>query len=74
MYELLIQDEVTNYEERQEAVRAAKEATSSGDGPLNASVSDGIETLNFREGKLIAYTYETRRDRRGRPERDDDPN
>ncbi|MFT5430400.1 MAG: hypothetical protein ACI9OJ_001074 [Myxococcota bacterium] len=70
MYELLIQDTTTNFEERQEAVKAAKEATSSGDGPMNASVSDGVETLSFREGKLIAYTYETRRDRRGRPERE----
>lgn len=71
MYELMVHDEVTTYESRADAVKAAKDVTAAGDGRVTASVSDGIETLSFRDGKLIAYTYETRRgDGGGRPDRD----
>ncbi|MFT7623988.1 MAG: hypothetical protein ACI9WU_003174 [Myxococcota bacterium] len=75
MYELIVHDQVTEYEARQEAVTAAKELTSSPDGPSTSTVTDGIETLNFKDGKLIAYTYETRRGEQRRPvvtEPDDD--
>jgi hypothetical protein len=61
MYELLVHDTVKNFEERAEAVKAAKELTARLDGPSTSTVTDGIETLSFREGKLVAYTYETRR-------------
>jgi|JI61114C2RNA_FD_contig_21_13577766_length_475_multi_6_in_0_out_0_1 hypothetical protein len=70
MYELVVHDQITNYEKRAEAVAAAKALTARADGPVTASVSDGVETLNFREGKLIAYTYETRRPD-GKKERDE---
>jgi len=61
MYELLFQNEVKTYGSRLEAVTAAKELTVEDDGRMTCNVSDGIETLSFRGGKLIAYTYETRR-------------
>ncbi len=61
MYELTIHDQITNFVNRAEAVAAAKTMTARADGPMTASLTDGVETLNFREGKLIAYTYETRR-------------
>ena len=68
MYELVLDDQVTSFEKRADAVKAAKEATAPPDGRPSANVSDGIETLSFRNGKLIAYSYETRTDRRQRPE------
>lgn len=61
MYELLFQNEVKTYGSRLEAVTAAKELTVEDDGRMTCNVSDGVETLSFRGGKLIAYTYETRR-------------
>ncbi len=61
MYELLVHDQVTEYDDRATAVKAAKEITTRPDGPMTSTVTDGIETLSFREGKLVAYTYETRR-------------
>lgn len=70
MYELVIHDQITHFDKRAEAVAAAKQMTARQDGPLTASVSDGVETLNFREGKLVAYTYETRRPD-GKKERDE---
>ncbi len=74
MYELIVHDQVTEYEDRWEAVVAAKELTGRPDGPVTSTVTNGIETLNFKDGKLIAYTYETRRNeqRRSREVRDDD--
>ena len=34
---------------------------------MTATVTDGVERMDFRDGKLVAYTYETRRtDRRRR--------
>ncbi len=67
MYELLVHDQVTEYEDRAEAVKAAKDLTGRPDGPLTSTVTDGIETLSFRDGKLVAYTYETRRTEQRRP-------
>lgn len=61
MYELMVHDEVTTYETRADAVKAAKDMTLGSDSRMTVSVSDGTETLSFRDGKLIAYTYETRR-------------
>lgn len=69
MYELLVHDEVTQFEERLEAVKAAKELTANPDMHGLVDVTDGIETLQYRDGKLVAYTYETRRSNRRRPER-----
>jgi hypothetical protein len=66
MYEMVVNDQVTSFGERSEAVLAAKELTSQPDRNATANVSDGIETLSFRNGKLIAYSYETRMDRRHR--------
>ena len=70
MYEMVVDDQVTKFKERAEAVKAAKEATAQPEGRANANVSDGIETLSFRNGKLIAYSYETRTDRRQRSDYD----
>jgi len=60
MYELQAQEQVTQYESRADAVKAAKEITSQLEGPSSSTVTDGIETMNFQNGKLIAYAYETR--------------
>jgi hypothetical protein len=74
MYELTYQNEVRTFEERMEAVQAAKDLTSGVDGRSTVNVTDGVETLSYRDGKLVAYTYETRRTE-GRPEgRDFDSN
>ena len=61
MYEVVIRNDVVKYETRIEAVKAAKDATLSSDGRITVTVTDGTETLSFRDGKLVAYTYETRR-------------
>jgi len=74
MYEMVVDDQVTSFKKRADAVKAAKEATAQPEGRATANVSDGIETLSFRNGKLIAYSYETRTDRRQRPEQDDSKN
>ena len=66
MYEVLVNDQVREFESRAEAVRVAKEVTAAPDGPATSTVTDGIETMLFRDGKLIAYTYETRRAERRR--------
>jgi|GEM_PF-2667778 hypothetical protein len=66
MYEMVVNDLVTSFGERAEAVQAAKELTAQPDRSATANVSDGVETLSFRNGKLIAYSYETRMDRRHR--------
>lgn len=73
MYELLVHDQATEYEDRAEAVKAAKEITASPEGAVTSTVTDGVETLSFRDGKLVAYTYETRRSeqRRPRPNQDE---
>lgn len=69
MYQLSVHDQVTDYENRMDAVTAAKELTGRPDGPVTATVTDGVERMDFRDGKLVAYTYETRRtDRRRRAE------
>ena len=69
MYQLSVHDQVTDYENRMDAVTAAKDLTGRPDGPVTATVTDGVERMDFRDGKLVAYTYETRRtDRRRRPE------
>lgn len=69
MYQLTVHDQITDYENRMDAVTAAKDLTGRPDGPVTATVTDGVERLDFRDGKLVAYTYETRRtDRRRRPE------
>ena len=69
MYQLTVHDQVTDYENRMDAVTAAKDLTGRPDGPITATVTDGVERLDFRDGKLVAYTYETRRtDRRRRPD------
>jgi hypothetical protein len=67
MYELTYQNEVRTFEERMEAVQAAKDLTSGVDGRSTVNITDGVETLSYRDGKLVAYTYETRRSE-GRPE------
>lgn len=75
MYELLVHDDVTEYEDRSDAVKAAKEITAGPEGAVTSTVTNGIETLSFRDGKLVAYTYETRRTEQRparRAERDDD--
>ena len=64
MYEMVVNDQVTTFDERSDAVQAAKEFTAQPDRSATANVSDGVETLSFRNGKLIAYSYETRMDRR----------
>ncbi len=70
MYEMVVDDQVTSFKKRADAVKAAKEATTQPEGRATANVSDGIETLSFRNGKLIAYSYETRTDRRQRSDYD----
>ncbi len=69
MYELLVHDQITHFEERMEAVKAAKEITNNPDMHGLVDVTDGVETLQYRDGKLVAYTYETRRSNRRRVER-----
>jgi len=61
MYELTHQNEVQTFTERTAAVQAAKELTSAADGRSMVNITDGVETLSYRDGKLVAYTYETRR-------------
>ena len=61
MYELTHQNETQTFEDRSEAVKTAKELTSAVDGRSMVNITDGIETLSYRDGKLVAYTYETRR-------------
>lgn len=70
MYELQVQEQVTEYENRADAVKAAKDITTQLDGPSSSTVTDGIETMNFQNGKLIAYAYETRPARPSRPRQD----
>ena len=70
MYEMVVDDQITSFKKRADAVKAAKEATAQPEGRATANVSDGIETLSFRNGKLIAYSYETRTDRRQRSDYD----
>ena len=70
MYELQVQETVTEYENRADAVKAAKDITTQQDGPSSSTVTDEIETMNFQNGKLIAYAYETRPARPNRPRRD----
>ncbi|HIA03833.1 MAG TPA: hypothetical protein EYN06_06825 [Myxococcales bacterium] len=73
MYELTHQNEIQTFEDRSEAVQTAKELTSAVDGRSMVNITDGIETLSYRDGKLVAYTYETRRsDSRFDGPRDDD--
>ena len=60
MYTLVWSDETHEYDGRQEAVAAAKELS---DGKRNAvSVLDDEEKelLEFRDGQLAKYLYETR--------------
>ncbi len=66
MYEVFIRNDIVKYEERSEALKAAKDATLASDGRITVTVTDGVETLSYRDGKLVAYTYETRRDGGGR--------
>jgi hypothetical protein len=61
MYELLMQNEVKQYNSRQDAVTAAKEFTASSDSRMTVNVTDGVESMQFRSGKLVAYSYETRK-------------
>ena len=70
MYELLVHDQVTTFEERMEAVLAAKDLTGRPDMHVTANVTNGIETLSYRDGKLVAYTYETRRTEQRRAQRE----
>jgi hypothetical protein len=70
MYELLVHDQVTTFEERMEAVVAAKDLTGRPDMHVTANVTNGIETLSYRDGKLVAYTYETRRTEQRRAQRE----
>ena len=73
MYELTHQNETQTFEDRSEAVQTAKELTSAVDGRSMVNITDGVETLLYRDGKLVAYTYETRRsDSRFNGPRDDD--
>ena len=61
MYELTHQNETQTFEDRSAAVQTAKELTSAVDGRSMVNITDGVETLSYRDGKLVAYTYETRR-------------
>jgi hypothetical protein len=68
MYELTHQNEIQNYENRIDAVNMAKELTLASDGRSTVNITDGIETLSYRGGKLVAYSYETRRSSGGSSE------
>lgn len=61
MYELLIGEEVTNYETRAEAIVAAKEISSEKHGQITITDESRRERMLYQAGELVSYDYETRR-------------
>ena len=71
MYTVTVNEQVTEYETRAEAVAAARAASAETSGRVQVEDERQRELLTYRGGALESYSYETRRRGPRRPDEDD---
>lgn len=61
MYTLSFREDETTYDDRSDAIEAAKEATDSTHHEARIEDERGVESLVYHRGEMVYYEFDTRR-------------